>query len=46
MTPPQVSDIVPYVDAQGRLTVEGMKLFQMMLAILRDHAQRIEDLEP
>lgn len=46
MNIPEVSDLLPYVTPDGRLTVEGLKLFRQLLAVLRDHDARIEDLEP
>lgn len=46
MNPPEVSDLIQYIGPDGRLTVEGLKLFRQMIAVLRDHQKRIEDLEP
>ena len=40
------SAIERYIDSEGRLTIEGLKLFQQMLAKLDDHEARIEALEP
>lgn len=38
--------IEKYIDADGRLTIEGVKLFQRIIEMLRDHETRIEALEP
>lgn len=34
-----------YIDADGRLTIEGMKFFERMLNMLIDHETRIAALE-
>ena len=38
--------IEQYVDADGRLTIEGLKLLERIIAMLRDHEARIDTLEP
>jgi len=38
--------IEQYIDKDGRLTIEGVKLLDRIIAILRDHEARIETLEP
>lgn len=38
--------IEQYVDKDGRLTIEGVKLLERIIAMLRDHEARIETLEP
>lgn len=43
---PEVSDLVPYVTEDGRLTIEGMKLLRQVVAVLRDHEARVQALEP
>lgn len=35
-----------YVDANGRLTLEGLKLLQAAIRAIRDHEDRIVALEP
>lgn len=40
------SPIEQYVDEEGRLTIEGVKLLQRLVEALRDHESRIETLEP
>ena len=35
-----------YVNADGTMTLEGMKLFQRMIDMLKDHETRITTLEP
>lgn len=35
-----------YIDENGRLTIEGVKLLERIVAMLRDHEARIEALEP
>jgi hypothetical protein len=37
--------IEQYIDADGRLTLEGMKLFERMINMLKDHEARITALE-
>lgn len=39
LTDPQTGQ--QYVDQTGRLTPEGLRLFQEMLAMLRDHEARL-----
>lgn len=46
MNPPEVSELLAYITPDGRLTVEGMKLFRQLIAMMRDHEARIVDLEP
>lgn len=46
MTPPDPQQMVRYVDAQGRLTREGMELLQRIVASLKDHETRLTALEP
>lgn len=35
-----------YVDSEGRLTFEGMRLIQQMVAKINELEERVEDLEP
>lgn len=35
------SSLVRYVDENGRLTIEGVKLFQRMVKALEDHEARL-----
>ena len=35
------SSLVRYVDADGRLTIEGVKLLQRMVKALEDHETRL-----
>lgn len=40
------TNVEQYIDEQGRLTVDGMRLFQQMIRQLKDHEARIVILEP
>lgn len=40
------NSIQQYVDANGRLTLEGVKLLQRIVEALRDHEARLVVLEP
>ena len=46
MKHPVTNSLLAYIDAEGRLTIEGLKLFEQLLAVLRDHEGRISVLEP
>jgi len=41
-----VSPLVRYIDAEGKLTADGLRLFVLLLAMLDDHEARIAALEP
>ncbi|MDE0590420.1 hypothetical protein OU789_10825 [Halocynthiibacter sp. C4] len=43
---PRVTNIQKYFEPDGRLTAEGLMLFQLMLEVLRDFEARITALEP
>lgn len=46
MSIPVASPLVKYVDADGKLTQEGLRLFVRVLAKIRNHEERLEALEP
>jgi len=46
VTVEQPNNIERYIDANGRLTLEGIKLFQRIVAAINDHEARIVVLEP
>ena len=44
---PEVNRVLAYFDpATGRLTDEGLKLFALLIAQMKDHEARITALEP
>ena len=44
---PEVNLVLAYTDpSTGKLTIEGQKLFALLLAQLKDHEARITALEP
>ena len=40
------NDIERYVDPNGRLTIEGMKIIRKLALAVQDHEERIKALEP
>lgn len=40
------ASVETYVDNQGRLTREGLKMIQQMVRAIKDHEDRIVVLEP
>jgi hypothetical protein len=44
--PPKPSSVERYVDKEGRLTLDGQRLFDQLLRVLADHEARIKVLEP
>jgi len=37
----EANAITRYVDADGKLTVEGLRLFQLIVKMLKDHETRL-----
>lgn len=46
MSIPETNLLLQYMTPDGRLTVEGQKVFQQIIATLKDHEARITTLEP